>query len=615
MYRHPFRKSFGLTILYIIIIIGIFVLQFKNESLVTRNIGLLSVSLAQTQNQDGSTSLKNSLTVKFKGITFTADEVTPLMLYSNPLPQQNESQTSSPSLPSSKPAQNKSQESSSNAKSETNAQITQEPLTLLSYEQKTPLSYTFHFTSDVNLTFATTGSDSDAALSIQAELPPQALELYLNYKPTSGFSVTDRTKTKIILSSKNLTYAFTASQIQDKNICLTPVNPSSYYIAYDPSVEFTFASIDSDLIIAQKSTYDTNIANFKKSIISSVEEAISTSQPLSEKSVIAYIAEMAQKNQYNEAIAKIPDSFKKGNKRTYISAPYFNSLNSMYPSLEMHLQNMEEILSNTLQTSSLSIFSIEDFADYINIFSDNQDIDTVLSIPDSIFTMENYSEQLRISQLSGILSTYIKLCQLHSPLSDKLQHAARLCLDLIEQRCVLSDSSLTLMEKDSPVSNSLSLSTGAALIKWGEFNNALEYQHAGYAIINSVLAANTLDAVTMAEAYPYLVSNIYYPHAKILSKEGGECVWAWTCAPSITYTKQGKNANIAVTFPKSSINHAYVCGIPPFTDIEIYGLSFHSDPRFESYNSSGFIYKENSNTLFLRSRHKNETEVIRLTFK
>ena len=84
MYRHPFRKSFGLIVLYSIIIIGIFVLQFRNESVVSKNIGLLSISFAQSQNEAGEVSLKNSLQVAFKGISFIADEVNPAQLYLSP---------------------------------------------------------------------------------------------------------------------------------------------------------------------------------------------------------------------------------------------------------------------------------------------------------------------------------------------------------------------------------------------------------------------------------------------------------------------------------------------------------------------------------------------------
>lgn len=581
MYRHPFRKSFGLIVLYSIIIIGIFVLQFRNESVVSKNVGLLSISFAQSQNESGEISLKNTLQVAFKGISFIADEVNPAQLYT----------------------------------SEGEGSQIKKNLTLVSYEQKTPLSYTFHFTEGVSLTFAVTGTDSSAAFSITAALPPKSSGLYLNYKPSSGFSVTDKTRSKIILNSKNLTYAFTASLIDDTTIFLSSKNFIANYVAYDPSVEFSFATLDSDMIIAQKSTYDTNLKTLRTNLVNSVASAISNNQTLSEKSVIAYVAELASQGRYTEAINYIPDSFKKGNKRTFLSAPYFNTLDAMYPTMEMYTGNMSEMIANSLSSSSLSIFNVEGFADYLNILPESQNIRNLLAIPNQVFEDESAAQQVKLSQASGILNTYLRLSSLHSSLADTLLPSIEKCLKIIESNCTLNDSLLNLTENGNTVSHFLALSTGNALIKWGEFNNSQEHCQAGYAIINSILSMSSLDPITMADIYPVLVENPFYPHYKVLSRTPGGVIWAWTCAPSMSYSGQNNTATIAVNFPKGDIHHIIFNGIIAFNEIEIYGVSFHSDPRFESYNSSGFIYKENKNSLLLKSRHKSETEIIRLTYR
>ena len=580
MYRHPFRKSFGLIVLYSIIIIGIFVLQFRNESVVSKNIGLLSISFAQSQNEAGEVSLKNSLQVAFKGISFIADEVNPAQLYLSP---------------------------------EEGFQ-TKKNLTLLSYEQRNPLSYTFNFTEGVSLTFAVTGTDSSAAFSITASLPPESSGLYLNYKPSSGFSVTEKTRTKLILNSKNLTYAFTASSIDEHAIFLSSKNFVANYVAYNPSIEFSFESIDSDMIIAQKSTYDTNIRSLRSNLVTSVSESIKNNQTLSEKSVIAYVAEMASQGRYTEAVENVPDSFKKGNKRTYLSAPYFNTLTSMYPTLEMYTNNMAEMVANAIESSSLSIFSVNELADYINILPDSSNLRSLLALPSRIFEDESTAAQVKLSQATGVLNTYLRLSSLHSSYADILLPSVEKCLKIIESACVLNDSLLTLTAKDVTISNYLAILTGNSLIRWGDFNNASEYSQAGYAIINSILSLNSLDSITMADVYPILVDNPFYPHNKVLSRTPGGVIWAWTCAPSISYSAQVNSATISINFPKNEINYIIVNGIISFSEIEIYGLSFHSDPRFESYNSSGFIYDDTKNALFLKSRHKSETEIVRLTY-
>ena len=488
-------------------------------------------------------------------------------------------------------------------------------LVLLSYEQPTPLSFTLNFTHDVALTFAVSDTDSSANLSITANIPNSASGLYLNYKPSSGFSVTEKTGTKLILNSKNLTYAFIAPKIDDKSIYFSAKNFVSYYVAYNPAVEFSFDSLDPDLVIAQKSTYEANIQKFRANLTESVAEAIRTSQSLSEKSVIAYVAELASQGRYTEAVNNVPDSFKKGNKRTYLSSTYFNTLEAMYPSLEMHRENMADMLENAMNSPNLSIFNVEGLAEYIDSLADTTRIHAFLEQTENLLDTAHSSSQVKLSQASGVLTTYLHLSSLHSSLADSLLPAAKKCLPIIESKCVMRDSLLYLNEKDNTVSNFLALSTGMALVRWGEFNNDANCARVGYTIINSILSINTLDTITQADVYPVLVDNVFYPHYKVLSRNSGKVIWAWTCAPSVTYSEQLNVATIVVGFQSSESNYLIINGIREFSGIEIYGLSYHSDPRFEIYNSSGFVYKEDRNVLLLKSRHRSNTEVVRLTYK
>ena len=56
-------------------------------------------------------------------------------------------------------------------------------------------------------------------------------------------------------------------------------------------------------------------------------------------------------------------------------------------------------------------------------------------------------------------------------------------------------------------------------------------------------------------------------------------------------------------------------GIPNFHGkIEIQSQMFRTDPRFETYNSSGYVYQNSSRSLFIKSRHKSKMELIRLFY-
>lgn len=573
MSKSPVKKIIGLVVLYSIIIIGIFVLQFRNESVLSKNTGLLSISLAQSQAEDGTVSLKNTLNVNFKGISFYSDEANPALL--------------------------------------TFSDKTR-PLVLVSYEQPTNLSYKFNFSDETSLTFSVSDTTSGASLSINAEIPQNATGVSLKYKPASGFSVTDKSRTRLQLNSKNLSYIFTASQISDETVTFTPKNSLAYYNIYNPTVKFTFASVEADMAISQKSTYDENIKAFRSNLISQVASAIQNSQSLSEKTYTAYVAELASRGRFAEAVKYVPDSFKRGNQRTYLSSPYFDTLETMYPSLSMHNSNLSEMISNAISTKNLNVFATENLADYINILSDAQKVHNLLSLPSEVLAQNE--TPLTLSQATGILNVYTRLSSLHSNSADLLSSVVENCLSTIQDSCVLNDSTLTLHDKDSIASAELSLETGNVLLQIADFDSSDDLRRAGYAIINTVFAGTSLDANALGDAYPVLVQNSVYPHYAVLSRTEKNVIWAWTCAQNISYSQSGNNATISIQFPRNESHYIIFNQIPEFREIEIYGLSFHSDPRFESYNSSGFIYRDSARTLFLKSRQKSETEIVRLTY-
>ena len=574
MSKHPIRKATGLLVLYSIIIIGIFVLQFRNESVILRNIGQLRMSVANTQEEDGSLTLKNSLQITFKGISFTADDVHP-------------------------------------AKLTVNDSKKQKPLTLISWEQPSAQSFKFNFTFDTSLTFTVSDTSSKASLSVTAQLPPSGSSLDLYYKPVSGYSVTDRSKTRQLFSSKNISYTMSAAEIGDTNIKLTNASNVAMFTHYDPSKTFTFASIPSDSKKATSETFDANLKKYKALLLQSTSSALADASSVTENIVTAFVAESAQQLRYSKAIEEVPDSFKKGSRRTYLSAPYFNSLVSMNASLVMANENLADMIKNANAQKSIDIFALDNLADYILRTQNNESTKNLVQIPSST---ENFAPN--IAQATGIIRLYLKLASANSPLATNLVSSVETCLEKITSSCTLSSENLTLAEKDVPLTFAQTIETGCTLIDYGKFSGYSDYSSGGYMIVNTALESlASLDLRTLADVYQFLVpNNPYYPHSQILLAENSRTIWAWTCSPNISYTETKDEANISVSFRQGDSHYIILNGIKPFMGIEIYSLSFHTDPRFETYNSSGYVYDEKTQTLFLKSRHKVSNEKIRLIF-
>ena len=116
--------------------------------------------------------------------------------------------------------------------------------------------------------------------------------------------------------------------------------------------------------------------------------------------------------------------------------------------------------------------------------------------------------------------------------------------------------------------------------------------------------------------YPIVVhKNNFYPHFEILSFDNGRAVWAFTCAENISYKNDNAGTvTLAIDFPLSYTHYVIIDGIERFQSIYIYDLAFRTDFRFETYNSSGYVYQRDTSTLLLKSRHKSQLETIRLVY-
>ena len=143
------------------------------------------------------------------------------------------------------------------------------------------------------------------------------------------------------------------------------------------------------------------------------------------------------------------------------------------------------------------------------------------------------------------------------------------------------------------------------------------YIKAGRVIVNSYLGeSSSFDLRTLTTLYPLLAyDNTFYPHIQLIHGSGKDVMWAWTCSNSIEYAKDNDGSLIlSITFPLEHTHYIIFKGIPAFEQIFIYDMAFRTDPRFETYNSSGYVYKSDSKTLLLKSRHKSEKEDIVMSY-
>ena len=116
MIKHPIRRFLGLTVLYSVIILGIFLLQFRSETAISQTFSGLRLHLVETQSDANQRILKNTFQSTYKGLSLLADEQNPVII--------------------------------------TTLDGRQLPVSLLSWQESSPLNFTLFFQQDVAVRFS-----------------------------------------------------------------------------------------------------------------------------------------------------------------------------------------------------------------------------------------------------------------------------------------------------------------------------------------------------------------------------------------------------------------------------------------------------------------------------
>jgi hypothetical protein len=570
MYTNIVKKSLGLLVVDAVIIVGIFILQFRSDSVISEKIGGLHVTLAEAKSPDGKTMLKNKMFATFNGISFLADDEHPAsVLYAG--------------------------------------QNTKNDVTLVSWEKKSPLSCEFTFTSGVILRFSLTDDTSKAHLSVKTVLPEGISDFYLPYELAVGSTVTEQTPSYLKIGVRNSKWELSASEIDTKAITLSTEADTASYVYFDKTKTFSFETV-ADFEGADVSVYNDTIAAFKQSLISSFNSLSTNATAVTEKEAIAFVADMAEKGRYNEALDAVPSSFRKGVQRTYLSAPFFDTLSAMDKTLDRQMNNFRDVVAQ----GTLSAFDMADIADYMCMHPGNDQVKALLS---SAAAVEQ--KTLTVMQAASLLSVYDDLYAKNADLAAILQPAAEKCVNRITSSCAVDGKNITVSENGTFLSVIQASETGDALIRYGKITGNQVLVNGGYLIINSYLAeSSSFDLRTLAEIYPLVVhANPYYPHFVLMGFDNSQPVYAWTCAAGIKYDKDSLGTiTLTIDFPQSYTHYIDVKGIKKFSSIYIYDMAFRTDPRFETYNSSGYVYIAETDTLLLKSRHKSKLETVRLMY-
>lgn len=572
MFAQFLRKAFTLLVVYAVLIIGIFILQFKNDSIISEKLGNLHITLLESAQDDNSILLKNKFSVKFNGLNFSGTEDNPVRAMINGADR---------------------------------------PIMLKTWKKVSPLSCELSFSNGIALSFSVSDDTAKAYLSVEGTLPPEVSRVFVPYNFAVGTSVLLRTDSQIQVETKKNSWELNAPSIQRDYVVLAKTEKVASYSYFNRTHSFTFedtVAFDG----ASEATYRNNVENLKQNLINSFAQIPSDSQTVAEQEAVSFVAAMAEKGRYNEALDSVPQNFKRNALRTFLSAPYFDTLARVNEPLQAQLKNYGEMIVRAAESSGLDIFNVRFIADYMCMHPGAGSVKKLLAAASAAEISEK-----PLQQAIGILAVYNDLCDKNQELANILAPAAAKSVEKISSSCAVDENLITISENGIFLSVVQAVQAGDAILRYGETVKDSSLVAGGRLIVSSHLKeSSSFDLKTLGELYPIVVhDNYFYPHFEILAFNNGRAVWAWTCAKNISYENDNQGSIVLnVDFPLSYTHYAIITGIERFQTIYIYDLAFRTDARFETYNSSGYVYQNDSNSLLLKSRHKSQIEQIRLVY-
>ena len=184
--------------------------------------------------------------------------------------------------------------------------------------------------------------------------------------------------------------------------------------------------------------------------------------------------------------------------------------------------------------------------------------------------------------------------------------------------------------KESLFDTLLSIRTGLALYEIGRIESENLFETIGRSMVVSVLSL-TDDSGLIPEfidregdihgdnyygadtLYPNLVSNEYYPHVVNFKGTAGTDISVWTAANTVSYISNKNSSEFDFTYPRGGVHHLVIKGVEPFKNLQMNGINWNSDKRFQYY-SSGWVYEREEKTLYVKLTQKRTREKIVLNY-
>ncbi len=603
------RRAAITLAVYILALLGILFLQFSNDNGFILSIGTLKINGFERSAQDGTAMPDPPLLVSADGIAFFIDKKTPLA-----------------------------------AVLDTGEEIA---LEMRSFN-KGDGAFSIEFDRGVTLSFfpaeTNTEEERQGGAVIRAEMPEGISLLRLGYR-LDGSASLESVGGALMVCSEGKIYALGGATLEggfsggvlpaESRIEIFSQSPSVAYTKYEVLRDVSLETIGKDLS-ASEEAYSLAVESFAETL-SSAYQAAAEAGSLTEQLAAAYLAESGRRGNYVAAVASLPASFLNGGGARSLTAVYAGGTEAAWQLWRQ--ENERELLAYTasLGAGDAAVFEKKSLAAFLIANRRANDFRRLAEIA-AVCTQQ---ETLTTRQAAGILELSLDrglFSQAATEISDEI---IAVCEETIRKslRYFPSFSSVPsalYIEENAGAADTLSaLETAAILYRWGSRNaGKADWTAAARLIAMTVLkraeSGDSLPAVITipdpagradakaSEAQDIPLAGIYpliepvtswYPHAEAVYPG----YFIWTCAANVSFSLSAEGViDISAEFPAGQEHYMIVSGMQDFYGIQIHGADYRSDPRFETYNVSGYRYSADEDTIFIKLRHRAGRETIRI---
>ena len=462
----------------------------------------------------------------------------------------------------------------------------------------------FDLPGGTKLFFNSLDSGGNPELRISAEFAENITGLNISFKPRRSSAV--RNSAQPAFSYNGTQYQFTRSirGLDEGKLMLSAENALVSYRARPRGRTFNPA----DYVISQaqsSQSYNDALNRWREQSFGYWEQNATVMQD--EDMVIAYCTEALLRDNYRTAVASIPSDFIAGPRHSHYSSVFLGGMGRAFRSFTGSESEKADRITRMISEKNLDFLNEDHALDFLLVRGYEALANDVLELIRSAEPGE-----LSLDLCPGLLEVFMDFRQWRLPVDNPVeQFIDQICLFVSENIQRDAERDLVFVMPDGrSAGTEFSLRLGKALLEWAESAGNTEWAEIGRSLVLSAVIQGENSG--SGALYRILNHGGYYPRAAWLAANG---IWVWTASPSVSAVQEGDILDISVSFPVNAPHFVIIRGIRPFVRLQLHDITYRSDPQFERYDSSGWLYYPQDQTLILKMRHRVTVEHIRVIYR